>query len=121
MVGELDKSGTVLLSGSIYAVLAFLFLFYPLAGCLADIRWGRYKTIINSLCFTFWGLLSVIVLGGLAAVLVTMPTFLSADSNYDESKQQLIIIAIGVIAFILFLMAAFGGFFFSIWSYCIQC
>ena len=37
-----------------YGATTFLFLFYPLAGCLADIRWGRHKTVVNSLCFTFW-------------------------------------------------------------------
>ena len=32
------------------SVVAFLFLFYPLAGCLADIRWGRYKTVVYIVC-----------------------------------------------------------------------
>ena len=61
VVGEHDTFSTILVSGSVYAALAFLYLFYPLAGCLADIRWGRYKTIINGLCFIFWGLLSLLV------------------------------------------------------------
>ena len=34
---------------SFYAILAILYLFYPLAGCLADIRYGRYKIVIYSL------------------------------------------------------------------------
>ena len=37
-----------------FGSLALLFLFYPLAGCLADIRCGRYKTISNSLWFIIW-------------------------------------------------------------------
>ena len=61
VVGEHDTFSTILVNGSVYAALAFLYLFYPLAGCLADIRWGRYKTIINGLCFIFWGLLSLLV------------------------------------------------------------
>ena len=35
---------------SFCACTAFLYLFYPLAGYLADTRCGRYKTIIYSLC-----------------------------------------------------------------------
>ena len=52
----------------LYGCSAFLFLFYPLAGCLADIRWGRYKTVVNSLCFGFWGVVSVIILGSLTVI-----------------------------------------------------
>ena len=32
-----------------FGSLALLYLFYPLAGCLADTRCGRYKTISNTL------------------------------------------------------------------------
>ena len=58
--------GTVL--ASTYVAGALIYLFYPLAGCLADIRWGRYKTVVNSLCFIFWGFLIGIPLGGLTTV-----------------------------------------------------
>ena len=43
--GADDSLNMTILSISIYSVVAFLFLFYPLAGCLADIRWGRYKLL----------------------------------------------------------------------------
>jgi peptide/histidine transporter 3/4 len=34
---------------TLFALLAIVYLFYPLAGCLADIRCGRYKTVLYSL------------------------------------------------------------------------
>ena len=37
-----------------FALLVILYLFYPLAGCLADIRCGRYKTVFYSLWFMTW-------------------------------------------------------------------
>ena len=46
-----------------YGASAVLLLFYPLAGYLADIRWGRHNTVINSLCFILWSLILLIVLG----------------------------------------------------------
>ena len=46
-------------SGSVYGAVAFLLLFYPLAGCLADIRWGRHTAVFNSLCFMFWSLIII--------------------------------------------------------------
>ena len=39
---------------AVFGSLALLYLFYPLAGCLADIRCGRYKTIFISLWFIMW-------------------------------------------------------------------
>lgn len=55
-VGGQDKDTAIAMGAGVYSLLAFLFLFYPLAGCLADIRWGRHKTVINSLCIIWWSL-----------------------------------------------------------------
>ena len=114
MVGELD---TILVSGSVYAALAFLFLFYPLAGCLADIQWGRYKTITNSLCFILWGLLSLIVLGGLAATLSMTPLIMDSSTDNNDNDSYPIIkksfsIVTSVIVLVPYSTAVFGGFIF---------
>ena len=42
------------LAPAFFGFLALLHLFYPVAGCLADTRCGRYKTISNSLWFIIW-------------------------------------------------------------------
>ena len=51
---------------SFFGLFALLYLFYPLAGCLADIRCGRYKTVLCSLWFiilsgTFICIISIII------------------------------------------------------------
>ena len=51
----------------LYGISAFLFLFYPLAGCLADTRWGRYKTIFNSLHIILWNFLIIVFFCGTVA------------------------------------------------------
>ena len=38
-----------------FGFLAILYLFYPLAGCLADIKCGRHKAVVYSLWFIVWG------------------------------------------------------------------
>ena len=46
---------------TIYAIMAMVLLLYPLAGFLADVCWGRYRTVIASLgflCVSF-GILTV--------------------------------------------------------------
>ena len=63
-----DSTKSLIVIGTLYGFNAFLFLFYPLAGYLADIRWGRHKTVINSLCFIMWTLILLIVLGGLTVI-----------------------------------------------------
>lgn len=44
-----------------YGVYTVLLIFSPLAVYLTDTRWGRQKTIINSLCFIFWSILLIAV------------------------------------------------------------
>ena len=51
-----------------YSFSTFLLLFYPLAGCLADVRCGRHTTIVNSLCFLFSSLILVMLLACLATI-----------------------------------------------------
>ena len=38
----------------LYGGSAFLLLFYPQAGYMAETRWGRYKTILTSVHVIFW-------------------------------------------------------------------
>ena len=59
---------SLIIRSTFYGFNAFVFLFYPLAGYLADIRWGRHKTVVNSLCFIMWTLILLIVLGGLTVI-----------------------------------------------------
>ena len=89
-----------------YSVLAFLFLFYPLAGCLADIRWGRYKTIVNSLYFIIGGLLVMVAVSSLAVVLpiiplLESPAYNTTVSDYEESTL--------IFTSVIVLGAIFGG------------
>ena len=59
-------SSVLLVHGLSYGMNALLFLFYPLTGFLADVCWGRYTTVKNSLCFLFWSIVLMIFLAGLA-------------------------------------------------------
>ena len=45
----------------LYGLFALLYLFYPLAGCLADVKCGRYKTVIRSLWLMNGSVLLIIV------------------------------------------------------------
>ena len=49
-----DYISVLMLYGLTYGTNALLLIFYPLAGFLADVCWGRYTTVKNSLCFLFW-------------------------------------------------------------------
>ena len=66
-----NTTGFYILSNIVTALYGFgtlLYLFYPLAGCLADIRWGRHKTVINSLRFVCCSFLTIVLLGSLIVI-----------------------------------------------------
>ena len=78
-----------------YGASAVLLLFYPLAGYLADIRWGRHKTVINSLCFIFWSPMLATVLGGLATVGSIPIMFFVVDSL--STIQIITLVVLGLV------------------------
>ena len=54
-----------------FGLSAFPLFFYPLATCLADRKWGRYKTIVNSLYCLLCSATIMCAFGGvLAAIMV---------------------------------------------------
>ena len=90
---------TATLSGITYSVIAFLYLFYPLAGCLADIWWGRYKTIVNSLCVIWGSLVVIVVFAGMATVCFIPLMIKPPDADFLSSTSQIIIFAIVCVVF----------------------
>ena len=92
-----DKLSIIITSGSIYSGLAFLYLFYPLAGCLADIRWGRYKTVVNSLRVIWGSLVVMAVLVSVAVASVMVPVSLMQDDTYPNIIQTIMLVLIGVV------------------------
>ena len=51
-------------SGGTYGIGAFLLLFYPLAGYLADVQFGRHRMVVYSLYFIFLSAAVMLVVGG---------------------------------------------------------
>ena len=80
-----------------YSVVAFLFLFYPLAGCLADIRWGRYKAVIYSVRVIWGSLVAMAVLAGVAVASILILRFSKSPDNYPNTIQLTMIIIVSVV------------------------
>ena len=96
---EPDKLIITILGGASYSMLVILFLFYPLAGCLADIRWGRYKTVVYSLRVIGGSLVLAVVLVCLAP-LSFIPVMIKAnnyDLDYDYPSSTIQIITLTVV------------------------
>ena len=94
-----DDNRTTMTQSSviIYSVVAFLFLFYPLAGCLADIRWGRYKTVVYSVRVIWGSLVAIVVFAGVAVASILIPMFLNPQNNYPNTIQLTMIIIVSVV------------------------
>ena len=82
--GEPDKFTTTILSRASYSMLVTLFLFYPLAGYLADIRWGRYKTVVYSYMLSGGSLVLAVVLVCLASLSI-IPVMIKANTYLKVS------------------------------------
>ena len=86
----------------LYGGSAFLFLFYPLAGCMAETRWGRYKTILTSVYVIFWSFILMVFWGGIVA------GFLLAI-KYPLATIVQIVLSLGI-PFFLGIVVIIGGF-----------
>ena len=97
-----DYFMVVLIYGLAYGMSALLFLFYPLAGFLADVCWGRYTTVKNSLCFLFWSIVSMSFVAGLGILGST--TMIMRSNDYEalttaEIISQYVTIAVLCLVF----------------------
>ena len=62
-----------------FSLLAVLYLFFPLAGCLADTKCGRYKAVI---CSLWTGLLSMTILAICAGVYLVIIKYLNLGFQF---------------------------------------
>ena len=91
------RISVMLIYGLPYGLNALLFLFYPLAGFLADVRWGRYITVKNSLCFLFW---SVVLMAFVAGLGMLVSTIMFMQSYYYDSLTTTEAITIAVLCLV---------------------
>ena len=94
-----------------YGFGALLFLFYPLAGFLADVQWGRLKITVNSLCTILWSLVLAMVLAGVAVV-GFIPVIIQPQDTYPNTIQTIVLtvicLVIGIPVLIALLLALCG-------------
>ena len=61
----------IIINLSTFGLSAIVLLFYPLAGYLADVRWGRYKTVVNSLHCSFWVFIPIFIISTYVIIIAT--------------------------------------------------
>ena len=80
-----------------FGLSGFLLLLYPLATCLGDGKWGRYKTIVNSLyCLLCTATVMCALGGALTAILA------------KNVGSQTLYISLGVPVLVAFLLSLFS-------------
>ena len=94
-----DYNPVLIIYGLSYGMNALLLVFYPLAGFLADVRWGRYTTVKNSLCLLFWSTVLMLVLAGLALLGSTPLIIKSYDFTFSISTTQTIVTTVLCVIF----------------------
>ena len=63
---------TVMIGSGVYAFIAIWLLFYPLAGYLADVRYGRYSIVIFGIRFVWAGTI-ILIVGGVVGSAIFLP------------------------------------------------
>ena len=104
---NLNLNWSTTVGPSVYGCVAICLLFYPLAGYLGDVHFGRYKTVRCSL-WTIWIVLltaGVVASGGFIYLLVNVSSFVINVSSIVVT----IVCAVYVVAYIL-INVGFAGF-----------
>ena len=90
--------------GLCYGISSFFLLFYPLAGYLADIKWGRHKTVVNSLYLVFLIPITLVMVGGLAFI-----AFIPILGPSERKTEMIISIITVVVICLAFGISAVSG------------
>ena len=99
----------IVIESGIYAFIAIWLLFYPLAGYLADVRYGRYKLVIFGIGFTWTATIITLIVSPI--IVVASPKGLALEPLNATLPLFLITAAIGclsVLGLITFLMMLIG-------------
>ena len=88
---------------ALYGISAFLLLFYPLAGCLADIRWGRYKTIVYGVHIVLWSFTLIVLFSG--TMVVVMFTY-----GYTAVVKDVVLLSVPFIPGVIIIICGFVAF-----------
>ena len=90
--------------GTVYVCFAILQIFYPLAGYLADVQYGRKKCVVDSL----WSFFATTVLLGLFGLVALGLYFLPYDSHkqWPYPLMSVVVLLLGlpviIVVFIFF-------------------
>ncbi len=87
-------------SGVLYCLIAIWLLFYPLAGYLADVRYGRYRVVRCGLLTMWLALFTLVVVGLVLAALCWIP-FSFTDSRLPWPFKVMFEVVFGVSSFLL--------------------
>jgi peptide/histidine transporter 3/4 len=101
---------------SAYGCAAFLFCFFPLAGLLADLKYGRYKTVVASLLLMLISISVLLVIG-----VILLPVYLVSFLIFDVQSVVLVVVLpaiIGIVGVVFVIVLYIGviGF----WSNAVQ-
>ena len=90
-----------------YAILAFVMIFYPLSGFIADVCCGRLKTVAVSLCLLLtFVLLTCLV--GITIALTMKPSQDYLDPSFLFHNQGIFLCIIALASFVFFITGLVG-------------
>ena len=97
----------IMIGSGVYGLIAVWLLFYPLAGYLADVRYGRYKVVRCGL-LTMWLALFTLIVVGLVLAALCFPAFGFVDSVPWPPLGAGSIVVFGVLGILIYIALSVG-------------
>ena len=96
----------------VYAIIALWLLFYPLAGYLADVHYGRYKVVVFSLRMIWFALVFLVVVGAILSIVFWLVYFAvpSVVSNPTGIISYAVLMSVAGFLALLILFIGFAAF-----------
>ena len=102
------RNFTIIYTLAGYGFVALVLSFFPLAGFLADVKYGRYKVVVRSLCIFLISVPPFIIIGG------TLSASALALTNDDDGRSIcdgtcIAVLTVIYIVFLLIFVASYVG------------
>jgi peptide/histidine transporter 3/4 len=99
LIGEDDRAHTSYYLGAFSDIVSYSF--FPLAGFLADVRYGRYKTILSSLYLVLVSMaIFLLIVGPLAAVVFATSGLIASVLLYISGSIFILLFYTGFVGFL---------------------
>ena len=104
----INISFIITIQSGVYAFIAIWLLFYPLAGYLADVRYGRYKLVIFGIGFTWTAIIIPMLVSAMITAVIFVTLWIGKTAQLGSILGIIALVLGCSLAFLVLLMVLVG-------------